>query len=504
MSEHRGDGSDRIVTRRGVLRGLGGVLAAASFAGTASADKDWLNVVKYGADPTGGESINPVLEELPRDDDTILYFPEGQYLMDDEYRHVGFQGFGLSGDDATIVPDPEYDGRWLFKLGTYNQPGDDLYVEGLDFDFTTDHTGLRAVQAQVSDDLLVQDLEVVGQHDSGKFGPFLFDVTDPSGIGSIENVRIPEGGEFSKYTPSDIDVGPTGIIVSPSHEGKLWVRNCEVGLWPDNGLYCSTDSGRVVVDGGIFKNCNIACIRLSGDYSSIHDATVVVDSHREDDSNQRAIRLDGGAYNWIEDVEIRLSEPNGHAISILNDVEWARIQNTNVTVDGHVPTKAISVSPEAGKIDLINTEIEFNTPGCAFHVKGPSSPDADRVSVLKSSITGSGDGTHGRHAVRIERGNGEFDRFDVKQTGTDYRRAIKILGDGCQFTWGHYYATHIPIVNEADGTTFHGITTRSLDGDEGMKVLEESADVSISESAVYNGVWEYGDVDVTYSDNRFL
>ncbi|WP_435075037.1 hypothetical protein [Halorubrum sp. HHNYT27] len=498
------DGDGERLTRRRALQGIGGVLGALSFTGTATAEDDWINVVERGADPTGQESINPVLDEIPFDDGTTLYFPEGEYLMDDTVRHVGFRGFDLRGDNATIVPAADYDGQWLFKLGTFDQPGEDLHVEGFDFDFTADDTGLRVLQAQVSDDLLVEDLAVRGEHDSGNKGPFLFDVTDPSGIGTIANVRIPDGGEFSANTPGDINVGPSGIIVTSQHDGKLWVRDCEVGPWPDNGLYCSTDGGRVVVDGGVFKNSNIASIRLSGDYSSIHDATVVVDDRRDRDTNQRGIRLDGGKYNWIENTDIHLTDPTGHAISVLNEVEWARIQNSRVVVDGDTPAKAISVSPNAGKIDIIGTEIEFNSPGQALHVRGPSSADADPVYILKSSVTGSGDGSNGRHAVRIERGNGTFDRFDVEQTGDDYRRGIKVTGDGSTFLWGDLETTHIPLVNDADGTRFRGITARSLGDYEGMKILNESSGVELVECALYNGVLEYGNVDVDYDGNWFL
>ncbi|WP_416841684.1 hypothetical protein [Haloferax sp. DFSO52] len=504
MRETSVDGDNRMVSRRQVLKGVGGTLATLSVAGAASADRDWYDVTEAGADPTGNDSINPVLDDIPIDDGTTLYFPPGEYLMDDVFRHVDFHGFELSADDATIVPAADYDGKWLFKLGTADQPGEDLRVEGLDFDFTEDNTGLRVIQAQVRDDLLVQDLGVVGRHDSGKYGPFLFDITDSSGIGAIENVRVPDGGEFSENTPGDISVGPTGIIVSPFHDGKLWVRNCEVGPWPDNGLYCSTDGGRVVVEGGLFKNSNISNIRLSGDYSSIHDATVIIDDSRDDDVNQRAIRLDGGKYNWIENTEIRLEKPNGRAISVQNEVEWARIQNSRIVVNGDVPTRAVSVSSGAGKVDIIGTDIEFNTPGQALYIEGSSSADADPVYVLKSSVSGSGDGSHGRHAVRAERGNCTFDRFDIEQTGGSYRRGIKVIGDGCTFLWSDHDATHIPIVNDADGTRFHGITSQSKEGYEGMKILDGSDDVELTDSAIYNGVWESGDVNVFYDGNWFL
>lgn len=503
MRKTSADGQHRTVSRRQALKGIGGALATCSFVGTAAADDGRVNIVDEGADPTGQKSINPILESIRCDDGTTIYFPDGTYLMDDMFRHTNFKRFELRGENATIVPASDYDGRWLFKLGTYTQPGEDLVVEGFTFDFTEDNTGLRVVQAQVKDDLLAQNLTVSGQHDSGKYGPFLFDITDSSGIGTIKNIHIPYGGEFSKNTPGDISVGPTGILVSPYHHGKLWVRNCEVGPWPDNGLYCSTDDGRVVVKGGSYKNSNIANIRLSGDYSSVHNATVIVNHQRDGDTNQRGIRLDGGKYNWVENTEVHLKKPNGRAISIQNGVEWARIQNSNITVEGDVPTRAIMVSSDVGKVDILNSEIEFNTPGQAIHIEGPSGADAPPVVVQETNVTGSGDGSHGRHAVRAERGNCTLDRLDIKQTGDDYRRGIKIIGDGCTVVWGDVTTSHTPIVNDADETEFRSITAKSLDGFEGMKILDGSENVKLVESEIYNGTTERGNVDVLYEDNLF-
>jgi hypothetical protein len=463
-----------------------------------------INVVEAGADPTGETSINPVLDEIPLTDGTTLFFPRGDYVMDDQFRHTGFDGFELRGDDATIVPAADYEGRWLFKLGTYESPGDDLLVEGFTFDFTADDAGLRVVQAQVEDDLLVRNLTVDGRHDSGRYGPFLFDVTDPSGIGTVENLRLPDGGAFSVNTPGDINVGPTGLLVSPYHRGKLWVRDCVVGPWPDNGLYCSTVDGRVVVQGGTYKNSNVASIRLSGDYSYVRDATVVVDRQWAEGTNQRGIRLDRGKYLWVEGTEVVLERPNGRAISVHGDVEWARIQNSRVAVRGETPTKGITISPESGRVDIIDSEIAFDTPGQALEIEGPSHAEADPVLVLRTSIDGVGDGSHGRHAVRAERGNSTFDRLDVRQTGGDFRRGIKILGDGCTVVWGDHYTTHIPVVNDADGTTFRGVTAKSLGGYEAAKFLDGSDDVACVECTLYNGVWEQGDVDVAYDGNWFL
>jgi hypothetical protein len=477
--------SGRTVTRR---TALGAIAASLGAVGTVQgADGDRLTVTDYGVDPTGEEPISDALRSLPVDDGDTLYFPAGRYLMDDWFRYTGFGELDVVGDDATIVPVEDYPHNWLFKLGVPDDPGSRLSIEGFDFDFTGPNTGLRALQTHVDDRLLVENVDVVGFHDSGRLGPYLFDVTDPNGWGEIRNVNAPDGAAFTVNTPGNIALGPTGIIVSPYHVGTVSFYDCTLGPFPDNGLYSSTEEGRVRIRGGTFKNSNIANIRLSGDYSDIHGATVVVDDARPEDENQRGIRLDGGAYNWINDTTVRVEEPNGRAISVQSDVEWGRIQDSRVVVRGDTPCRGIYVDYHAGKVDVIDTTVEFDTPGQAIHVAGPSGPGADQGWLLRTEVTGAGDGSAGRHAVRIERGNCTLDRLDVTQTGGDYRRAVKVVGEECLVKWGDYETDHVPVVNAADGTRFYGITSRSLSGYPGLELAAGTADTEVLESTIYGG-----------------
>lgn len=490
------------VSRRTALKTIGGSIAALGTAGTGRAADDWVTVTDYGIDNTGSEPISNDLEDVPFDDGDTLHFPAGDYLMDDWFRHTGFEDFSLRGDDATVRPTAGFEGQVLFKLGVPDAPGGTVFVEGFDFDFTREHTGVRALQVQVTDRLDVWDVDVVGYHDSGKMGPFLFDVVDAGGNGAVRNVNAPEGGAYSVNTPGDIWVGPTGIIVSSYHRGTLTFENVSLGPFPDNGLYCSTETGRVVVEDSYFENSNVANIRLSGDHSEVHNCTVVVDENRPEDVNQRAIRLDGGSYNWVEDTTVYLDEPNGRAISFMPDVEWGRVQNSRVVVRGDDPVQAVVADAESGRVDLLDTDIQFDTPGQAIQVNGPSSGDADQAYILRTSVTGGGDGSAGRHAVRLERGNCTVDRLSVDQTGGDYRRALKVLGDDCWITWGTYSTDHIPVVDEGDDNRYEGITARSKRGYPSLKANYGSRGVEVVESTIYNGVRNFGD-EAAFVDNVY-
>ncbi|QLG60382.1 hypothetical protein [Halorarum salinum] len=512
MSERDGTRENRVLNRRTYLGGIAGGVASLSAIGTATATGDYdevVDIVEAGADPNGDENIVPILEEHAADD-TLIEFPEGEYLMTEQFRFTDFEHVGFVGDDATIVPGTveEMDGRSstegsfegptrLFRLGVTYEPGDELHFEGFDFDFTRDQSGFRAIEAYVEQDMLVRDIDIVGQHDIGSFGPALFSVLDPNGISYVEGFRAPDGGAYSENTIGSIEDGPTGVLVPGSHQGKLWFRDCELGAFPDNGLYVSGTDGRVVVKGGVYKNSNSASLRIAGDYSYVKGATVVVDDSRPEDGNQRGIRLDAGKHLWVYDTEIRLDVPNGHAITVMSDVEKARIQNSSVYV-GDETNHGIVVRSGSGPTDIYDTDVEIDGAGHAIYIQS----DGGVVDCYQVRVTGDASGSSGRHAIRCMRDECRFRRPVVKQPGSDYRRGLYIGGDDCYVYSGYYETSHIPIVNASDRTFIRCVTAKSLDGYEALKLLDGTEDAEILSNKLYNGVWDKGSENTTMRDNE--
>jgi hypothetical protein len=425
-----------------------------------------------------------------------IYFPPGEYYVDEGIRFTDFTKLWLVGDDATIVPAPadEFDGgHRIFKLGTYYAPGDWLRIGNFTFDFRADNTGLRAIQAQVND-CYIHDVDFVGEHDAGTHGPMLVDIIDPDKIGAVDRVSMPDGGAWTEDTDRDgnpdVRWGPTGFIVSPYHKGKLWVRDCEIGGFPDNGLYDSGGDGRVVVRGGRFKNSNSANIRLDGDGSTVQDVTVVVDNNRGRDTNQRGIRLDGGSDCWVDNCEIILEEPNGHAITVMPSVASAKIENTSITLadDDESNDAAIMISGGSGDVTIDEVDIEINCPGQAIDVEDG---DGD-VLIEETTITGDASGaTGGRHAIRCERDGTRLYGNTIKQPGPGYRRALTLTANDCVVANGSYESTHHPIINDGDGNVISKITARSYDDYEGIKLV--SGSLNLYWSTIYEGV--RGDYD---------
>ncbi|QLG29735.1 right-handed parallel beta-helix repeat-containing protein (plasmid) [Halorarum halophilum] len=502
----------------GVGATLAGMAGQASATSTADRYEEYfsrfdtvVDMSEAGADTSGNECICPLLHEYA-DDDTLLMFPPGEYLMTTQFRHTGYYNLGIVGNDATIVPGTveEMDGRTsvagtfegptrLFRLGVSYSPGDKLLFEGFDFDFTAKYSGFRVIEAYVEKDMLVRDIDIVGQHDIGSFGPALFSVTDPDGISSIEGFRAPDGGEHSENTIGTIWKGPTGILVPQSHKGKLWFRDCELGGFPDNGLYASSLDGRVVVDGGIYKNSCASNIRLKASYSYIQNATVVVDD-TSGEYNQPGVRLDCGEGLWLYNTDIVLSDPCGHAVVVQNDVDRARIQDCNITVGEGEVNCAVSVSEEAGKVEIFDSDIEFDGTGNAITIRGDNDSSDEPVKLLRTHITGSGSGRNGREAIRITRKGVDILDSTIKMDGSHYRRGIDVLGDDCNIDGGVIESTHHPIVSAADGTRIDDMTLRSYDGYTGLKLYSDYSGVSVTDSTIYNGISDKGTIDLTTSN----
>jgi hypothetical protein len=449
-----------------------------------------IDVVEAGADNTGGESIAPLIDELTGDN-TLLKFPEGRYYMDELVRFTGFDNFGMVGDGATIVPAPadEYQTEArMFKFGVYYNPGENLHVEGFNIDYTAPNTGLRAFDLTVTDGLYVNDITFEGVHDAGTWGPMHCDVVSSDGYGVIKNVEMPEGGEFTENTSQDampsVDTGPTGCLLSPYHSGRLDVKDCVIGAFPDNGLYDSVSPGRVVVTGGEYRNCNSASIRITGEGSGVYNSTVIVDQNRELDEGQRAIRFDGGDVEVVN-AEINLAKPNGEAIAILPAVDSATIKDTSMVLDESSTRDsidAVSVGEGSGDVTIKGGSIVQNYHGQALQIM-----DGDGSVVVEDlEVTGDASGaTGGRNAIYCERSGCEFHSLVVDQPGGGNRRALGIFADEVDVLGGEYASTSRPITVEGEDVLIQNATIGSYGDDAAVKVIQGA--VQMVSNVLQNG-----------------
>jgi hypothetical protein len=501
----------RTTSRRSYLASLGavGLLSggASSLVGRASAAsssriehlKDQystvVNVADAGADTTGEESITPVLD-AHAGDDTLFVFPPGRYRMNEEFRHTGFDHFGMVGDDATIVPGDYWEfeepNRRLFRLGVYHNPGEDLLVEDFTIDQTAAHTGIRTIEAQVSTGLEVRNIDIVGKHDSGTWGPGLFDVMDPDGTGTVESFRAPAGAEWVSNTPNDGNLwrGPSGIMVSRWHEGTVELVDCQLGGFPDNGVYAGNANGTVIIRRGVFRNSHASNLRIGGHHSKIVGATVIVDDNHDHFDNQRAIRLDQGSWLQVLDSTVQLDKPNGNGITVLDGVESAKIHNSSVIQRTDRVNQAIVVEQEAGPTYIQKVHVDIHGSGNAIEICGGNQPG--EVGVTNVRVTGSATGSVFRNAIRCERDNCEFRGLEIDQPGSDYRRALEINADDCLVYSGTFETTHHPIVVNGDSAWIESIYADSYSDYEALRLNDSCSDAKVKDNTLVGGVLDAG------------
>ena len=281
-----------------------------------------VDLVEAGADPEGGEPINPILSEHAGDD-TLLVLPEGEYLMDGMWELWGFEHFGILGEGATIRPPDGYSG-YLFAIGASGRARDFLF-RGITFDITAPETGIRPLHATIQDGLHVADVTVKGLQDTDQ-DSFRFDVTEPDGTGLVENLRMPDGG-VPQYLI-------TAVYVGDVSRGKLTFKDCFIAGYPDNGIYASQARGPVHVIGGRYENNNVSNVRVTSG-AVVRGVTVRANAALEGFNNVRGIRLRSGRDVLVEDCDVAFTEVNRSdgAIVMHDDLRSATIRNTRVKVD---------------------------------------------------------------------------------------------------------------------------------------------------------------------------
>jgi hypothetical protein len=420
-------------SRRRFLAGLGAVAVGGLLAGCSSTDPSpefpsvdfsrVVNVEEAGADASGEEPIDSLLTDVTADD-TLLYFPEGRYLLKRVWHPPpGVRKLGILGPEATIVPPDGYDG-FMFAVGEHDAV-DELYVRGLRFDVSAENTGARALQAKVNDRLRVEDVSVRGRQDTNQ-NAVSVNVLNPGGSGRIERLSMPDGG-----VPGGNAVG---CLVTPKNRGHLVFEDCVVGGFPNNGLYASPSRGRIDVRGGEYFNNDIANVRVSGP-SLVDGVTVWADLADEANRNVRGIRLKAGRDITVEgcEVDVRNVPYSDGAISLAAPLESAVIRETTINVDADaVP---------------------------AVRIKPPSDGVAERV-VHCDGVSITGTAANGSAVRIVERNRALFTNTEIRQSGSNRNGLHLIDSDRVVFRGGRISVTGEPVVTENSSFKPRNVTIR--------------------------------------------
>lgn len=506
------------VSRRSLMKSVGAagmsvplLTSRASATGLKHADSfgTVINMVDEGADPDGEEPIDDVLEDV-MEDDALLYFPHGRYRMTRRQRFTDFDNFGLYGDDAWFVPDSygSFDDRggtyWLFRLGTGENPGGRLVIDDLHVDQTAPQTGVRAFDAVVSDELFVHDIDIHGTDDLGSEGPARFGITDPDGKGTVEKFWALDGAAPRHTTPNqeNMYMGSTGIMANWPNKGTLRFKDCRLYEFSSTGLYAcygAGDTGRILVDGGVYRNNETAQIRVGSNNAMVKNVYVGVDDRRDDYVQQRGIRVEAGSGTTrVWDSTIDVSEPNGYALNAQDGTEDLHVRRCDIRMSGDRAAHALNIDGSTGAALVDNTTIRNDTPG-GFGVWVEESSEDGTVVLEQSEIVGTAGGENGSAGIRNDRDGVEFRAITVDQT-SDYgnRNAIVNLGDDTLYYKVTTQAQSHPIAHYGTGGRLINTYANSYSDNEGLYVDGDARNTDIDTCTIVGGVLdESGDVDVS-------
>ncbi len=271
------DGDSGGLNRRDVLKrgALTTFATTVTLSGSAAAETVYLD--EEGL--SDGDLIDPYLEDYFVSGNTV-YVPPGDYEYQGSGLEGGYSNAALIGDGAADDvqlhhPDGQnrYDAIWA-ESGT-------VRLENLTF---------RGVQG-------------------GEEGKLRAEARDPDATMVLERVWQPDG----VYASEDA----VGFYVGAEHAGTVRFVDCYAEDFNDNGLYASApgnpddpDSagGRVVVEGGLYKNNNITGVRLGSTDSYASQVTIVNDAlapANDGVNNQRGFWIrQGGDDVTIEDCDV--------------------------------------------------------------------------------------------------------------------------------------------------------------------------------------------------------
>jgi hypothetical protein len=352
------------VSRRRIVQALGaagvlGLLGWTAVDGLAFGDElgseyaNTVDIVEAGADNTGTQPIDDVLESVVADD-TMVVFPPGTYRMEREFSYQNGRDVALVGKrgsaQTTLLVRPSFQDSNLFDFGaSAGFAVDGLRIQGFSIDMTARGAGACFLWAYAHGGVLVEDIVVdgvlQGELPPGK-GEILLrlDVIDERGTALLKDISAPDGGEyFGSGEPS------TGIYIGGLHAGSVTIENCEMSGFQDNGVYTSAASeagGSVVIRGGRYANNDISNVRVGGGETLVEGVSIVQDS------------VAGMIYN----------NPRGL---------FARDGNATVrdtTIEYHEgDSMAIQVGPAMGAVELENVRVHQTTDNITLLCQSNSS-----------------------------------------------------------------------------------------------------------------------------------
>jgi len=375
--------------RRSYLK-LTGSAAAAAFgtaaaAGSAGAqtsvdgisfDRTVDIVEDLGADNTGSQVIDGELNEAISGG-TLIRFPEGTYKIANSHRLPSGANVGFVGEGEVVFAPPQGSNFSMFASGV-SSPANQVLFKGINFDIRPDNT-VTGLRFNTQNGVHVEDVEYVGRgtHSGGSVANALtVTISNADATGVVRNVVATQGSSWARYKGGE---GRIGIGVFQPHSGTLKVVDCQLEEFGNNGMYASRHNGKVQIEGGTFRNNNVASVRISGQGNYVEGATIEIDPEKYD--GPREDSFEGNAFGmravWI----------NGRKF---DKQPGAEVRDCDIVVRDHpAPNSAIRVSDNATSLAVRNTRIRHDLDSMAA-VR--SEPNGHPIELEGVSITGNASG----------------------------------------------------------------------------------------------------------------
>ncbi|UPM45123.1 hypothetical protein [Halocatena salina] len=304
-------------------------------------------VTDLGCDPTGTQDVSSKIESA-LDGGTLIEFPTGEYYWERSVS-LNTDRLGIRGKDEDVL--------FTFPAG-YNEffidtRCDRALYENFNVDVRPDNTA-TGIRINSEHGFHIENIEHLGRGTADASDVtrcWQLRVNDPDSTGVVKNFVAKEGSAWAHYKDGD---GRIGISVYGG-EGTIKIIDCHLEEFGNNGIYASRSLSAVQVEGGVYRNNNVASIRISGDGSYVDGAVVEVD--RKKYSGPHTLDDDGFEMRGIV-IE------QGNADIGTFDATGTKICNTDIVIrDNPTSGSAISVWTGGRTLDVLNTRIVYDNDG---------------------------------------------------------------------------------------------------------------------------------------------
>ena len=242
-----------------------------------------------------------------------------------------------------------------------------------------------------------------------------------------------------------------GMWAGPNHEGTVYLVDCEVAHWSDNGLYASRTNGGIVVSGGKYYNSSISNVRISHEDSFVGGhAWIEIDTSKiPQQNNGDELALTRGI--WLEPGGV-----TGNGPPVIGSV-FGRLGPEYNSVSGFV-----EVGRAMGRVEIpgpINVELDGSDDPAIYARQPdggahPTPPEPHDIPMNAVTVTGSGSTSQAVIHV-LERPGSSVDGSCIEVTGADT--------DGIRFANGDGSVSDTNV--NVTGTAVFGATTTNVTTD---------------------------------------